>query len=102
MARSVATRGVGILLAVACAAPAHYSPASGSMMLARANDVTCSVEAPTGSHIGRSVCSTAQEREDKRLATQDSMRHPSTRMSSRGRAAVVDDFSIVVTHVHNP
>jgi hypothetical protein len=108
MIRSVAL-GAGLFFMAACAAPARYTTAGSSLMLARdrstqesGDDVICSLEAPTGSHIRRSVCSTAQELERKRLATQDSMRWLRTRVMSGGGTAVVDDFGMVVTNVNVP
>jgi hypothetical protein len=90
-----------VLLLFSCAAPARSSRASAPLASAAPagervdDDVTCALEVPTGSHIARRICRSAREREALSVATQDSLRHPST-------TGEVDDFSIVVTHVGNP
>jgi hypothetical protein len=99
--------GLSLLLSIACLAP--RAPArSGSMMLARNDrlppdreEMVCNMEAPTGSHIRRSVCRTAAEVDAKRFATQDSMRFMRG-FRTRGGATVVDDFDMSVQNVNNP
>jgi hypothetical protein len=77
----------GALLALAVTATAQAGEAKKAAKTAAADEVVCTYERSVGSHLGRRVCATRAQREEKSRANQDAMAHLQTGKTGTGKGS---------------